>query len=97
MGKYIEVNGEPLRWCNGCKIHLPVPQFGYDRKSGDGLAYRCRNCNKRKDVTEPIKYVDEAKQLLEALGYETDPNYPQTVHQQFTERHKQKLEQNDKL
>jgi hypothetical protein len=46
-----------------------------------------------KDNIEPTRYVDEAKQVLEALGYETDPNYPKTVHQQFTERHKLKLTQ----
>lgn len=96
MSKYIEIEGEVLRWCNGCKTHLPINLFGYDRKSADELAYRCRVCNNKHDF-EPTKYVYEAKQVLEALGYETDPNYPKTIHEQFTERHKQKLEQNGKL
>lgn len=96
MSKYIEIDGETLRWCNGCKTHLPLTSFGYDKKSADGLSYRCRKCNNRHDY-EPIKYVDDAKQVLEALGYVTDPNYPKTIHEQFIERHKQKLEQNGKL
>lgn len=93
MGKYLELDGETLRWCNGCKNHLPFDNFGRDARSADKMAYRCKGCNKMKDNIEPTRYVDEAKQVLEALGYETDPNYPKTVHQQFTERHKLKLTQ----
>ena len=35
-----------VRCCAGCKLHLPLIMFGKDKSRKDGLASRCKPCNR---------------------------------------------------
>jgi len=34
------------KMCSTCRRNLPLDRFGPNKKSADGLAYRCRECNR---------------------------------------------------
>ena len=79
------VDGIELRKCTYCKDFLPLDNFYKQTKSGDGLSYRCKGCM---DIPTTPDYVkDKSKEVLEILGYDTDPNNPISVYKQFLMRH----------
>ena len=34
------------KYCGGCRQDLPTTQFSKNRKTGDGLQFKCKSCNK---------------------------------------------------
>ena len=85
MPRSIIVNGVEVKECSSCGEVYPITNFNRNKRNGDGYSYRCRACQ---GVTQtPEFYKTTSREMLEALGYNTDPECPISVHKQFLMRH----------
>jgi hypothetical protein len=77
-------------WCNTEQDYKPIEDFQRNIRSATGYDYRCRTCNSKRQAN-PEYSPDDIKlagKILGILGYETDPSYGKSVHQQFIDKHK---------
>ena len=85
MSRIIEKDGITLRMCSMCKECLPLTDFCKNKQSADKLNYRCKPCSKKKNP--PELFIKTSNDILQSLGYDTDPNNPIPVYKQFLMKH----------
>jgi hypothetical protein len=85
MPRLVVIDGVEMKQCNGCEQLLDITEFHKNKRNPDGFNYRCKACA---TITKtPQEHINSSREVLEAMGYDTDPNNPISVHKQFLMRH----------
>jgi hypothetical protein len=85
MPRSIIIDGVEIKQCNGCNQLLDIINFNRNKRTPDGYNYRCKKCSHLSKT--PEIYITTSREMLEAMGYDTDPNNPISVHKQFLMKH----------
>jgi hypothetical protein len=85
MPRSVIIDGVEMKKCNCCEQLLNITNFNKNKRHADGYNYSCRSCFGK--LKTPEKDINTSREMLEAMGYDTDPNNPISVHKQFLMRH----------
>lgn len=85
MPRSVIVDGVEMKECSKCKELKPITNFYRNLRNLDGHHSQCKVCNKKNRTPEST--IISTTEILEALGYDTDPNNPISVHKQFLIKH----------
>lgn len=85
MPRSVIIDGVEVKECSSCGETYPITNFNKNKRNNDGYSYRCKAC--QGITTTPEFYISTSREMLEAMGYDTDPNNPISVHKQFLMRH----------
>lgn len=71
-----DVSCSGTKLCSGCSEVLSVLCFGVDRKTPDGLAYKCRSCNAKSRSQEKHRVklrLESAEKRIKSLECKYPP------------------------